>query len=277
MNPEYIIDHQLFEPPPELKPYIRYSIFIHFQNKGQNIWFPADLRNQLIYLIDGKANLEFDEKQKKQDVLSIRGPFNKPLNISFLSDEVKVFCIEFTEHALNIIFDLQGESVLNQIENAYKLIPDLSLDTPKGNFSVAQVNQYFEKELLARINSKKLIKVKTFVKAVEICKTHKGKLSVEELSKITGLQKRTLNRQFIKYTGLSPKKYIHLLNLNRLLYELLSPNATKGSILAEKYGLYDESHLIRMIKKYAGVSPRKIEDFDTSWFEFISGNESKLS
>ncbi len=80
---------------------------------------------------------------------------------------------------------------------------------------------------------------------------------VTEIAKKIGYNERHLYRIFKTIYGISPKVLLNILRLHLCLTLILEKNMTLIEI-ANLCGFYDQSHLIREIKKYTGISPLKI-------------------
>lgn len=84
----------------------------------------------------------------------------------------------------------------------------------------------------------------------------RGMLTVNQLVKFTGYEKRQLERIFLQSTGLSPKRFTNMTKLHFFLKDIRkSSEKTKLNQLAYGAGYYDQSHLIRDFKKITGLTP----------------------
>lgn len=72
-----------------------------------------------------------------------------------------------------------------------------------------------------------------------------------------GYNQRQLLRIFHKQYGVSPKVLLNILRLH-LCLTLLKQSETKLSDIAVQCGFYDQSHFIKEIKRYTGISPLKL-------------------
>ncbi|MEP6731387.1 MAG: helix-turn-helix transcriptional regulator [bacterium] len=80
-------------------------------------------------------------------------------------------------------------------------------------------------------------------------------LRVEDLVDRYGLNKRTLQRLFAKYVGVSPKWVIQRYRLHEAAEQLLSGTMVNQSTLALNLGYSDQAHFIRDFKAIVGSSP----------------------
>ena len=82
-------------------------------------------------------------------------------------------------------------------------------------------------------------------------------LTVETLSRRTGLSVRALQRLFKTSVGVSPKWVIWRYRLHELLERLNTGNGFNSAQLALDLGYADQAHLINDFRKLAGLSPHK--------------------
>ncbi len=74
------------------------------------------------------------------------------------------------------------------------------------------------------------------------------------LAELSGYSEDTLNRYFIKETGLTPQKYVRNRRINRGA-NLLQMSTHSVEEISEKCGFYDRSHFHRLFKKATNLSP----------------------
>lgn len=81
-------------------------------------------------------------------------------------------------------------------------------------------------------------------------------VTIEQLVNYTGYTERHIERTFAQQVGMSPKKYVNIIQLHSFL-KLLRNKPTEANLTSISYesGYFDQSHLIRMFKKYTGITP----------------------
>ncbi|CAM1346120.1 AraC family transcriptional regulator [Tenacibaculum crassostreae] len=84
-----------------------------------------------------------------------------------------------------------------------------------------------------------------------------SKITLEELSEVSGLSTYYLNRVFSKSIGIPPHKYLMNLRLNKA-QELLK---LKNSVTEVGYmvGFFDQSHFTRNFKLFLGITPKQYQ------------------
>ncbi len=83
--------------------------------------------------------------------------------------------------------------------------------------------------------------------------------SVDDLSYQTGLGKRSLQRLFREYAGISPKWVIRRYRLHDLVEALEDGGQINWSDLALKLGYFDQAHLINDFRAITGYSPAEYQ------------------
>lgn len=80
-------------------------------------------------------------------------------------------------------------------------------------------------------------------------------MKVDDAVRLTGLNKRTLQRLFDRYVGVSPKWVIQRCRLHEAAEWIGQGSIQHWSELSAELGYYDQSHFIRDFKSVVGVSP----------------------
>jgi AraC-like DNA-binding protein len=80
-------------------------------------------------------------------------------------------------------------------------------------------------------------------------------VKVEDLVDRYGLNKRTLQRLFARYVGVSPKWVIQRYRLHEAAEQLAVAGSIAQSALAIDLGYSDQAHFVRDFKAVVGISP----------------------
>ena len=80
---------------------------------------------------------------------------------------------------------------------------------------------------------------------------------VDDLLRVFNVKKRTLQRIFNKYVGVSPKWVIQRYRLHEALAKLEQGTPVNWTILALDLGYSDQAHFINDFKRLVGKSPAK--------------------
>lgn len=93
-------------------------------------------------------------------------------------------------------------------------------------------------------------------KLVSIIKNNQDIYKVEQLSVLTNISSRAIQRYFLRYVGLPPKWLIRKYRLSHVLKELESSSVNVLDIVT-KLEYADQSHLIKDFNDFLGVTPGK--------------------
>ena len=80
---------------------------------------------------------------------------------------------------------------------------------------------------------------------------------VDDLVRLTGMGKRSLQRLFSEYVGVSPKWVIRRYRLHELIEKFNAGGEPDWAQLALDLGYFDQAHLINDFKSIVGHSPRE--------------------
>ena len=83
----------------------------------------------------------------------------------------------------------------------------------------------------------------------------KGTLSVKAITEKLHMSERSLQRLFKSETGISPKRFCKIIQFQASLEQLTSDDYLKLGQIAHERGFADQSHFIRMFRKYTGHTP----------------------
>jgi AraC-like DNA-binding protein len=122
--------------------------------------------------------------------------------------------------------------------------------------STAERIKLIEAFLRSRLTDRKAI---DFIvqSAVETILTANGQVSIDELSRQNGINRRHLVRKFSSAIGLSPKQLSKTIRLQAALKTLLAKNVTSLTDLAYENDFYDQAHFIKDFKEFTGLTPKE--------------------
>ncbi len=85
-----------------------------------------------------------------------------------------------------------------------------------------------------------------------------GCVFIEELTVQAGISRRQLERKFRNWVGLTPKMLGRILRFQKV-FKALESGAENWADVAAECGYYDQSHLIRDFRQFAGMCPSALE------------------
>ena len=93
--------------------------------------------------------------------------------------------------------------------------------------------------------------------AAEAMRKDGGRRDVAHVARALGTSLRTLERRFAREVGLSPKLYSRQMRLQRALAMIEDGRAPSWSDVANRAGCFDQAHLVREFRHFAGEPPEK--------------------
>lgn len=191
-------------------------------------------------------------------------------NHSFYSvnTDTEHFGIRFYAWTAALFSDETMVGTLNAYDNTQKYFCDFSDQTAEEILyadSLYEKKQLAEEYLLKKLGKRNIDTdvLNSIFYTIDL----NGKATVTDLSDYNAVSKRKLERDFLCTTGVSPKQMINLIR-----YQLLWQDAVKRDFnvldSVEKFGYYDQPHLLREFKKYHGLtlSEARKEIFNLSHF-----------
>jgi len=215
--------------------------FVYSFSSLQNI---SDITEGVI-VPNGRIDLIFFRTTDNQFLISLMGLETKPKLIPGLNIST-FFAINFNPLAVEYVLHHSIADILNNGRilgnnfwgfNAYDL-NDFDTFCEKASLKIQSL-------LPKDIDERKR-------KLFEWVFTTNGEISVKELSEKLFWSERQINQYFSQHFGLSLKAYCNILRFQASLSHI------KEGKLFPQLNYYDQSHFIKEIKKFSGVSPKEL-------------------
>lgn len=209
-------------------------------------------------LPDGYFDLIVEIKNKKISNIKLTGIWTIPIDIK-TEIQTEVFAVRFKPLAIELLENINLKALLNSSINLstdFIEIDNLAFDNFKD------FCKHIENYLQSRIEKTKPVndlKIRLFN---EIFK--REIFNVQELSEKVFWTSRQMNRYFNFTFGLSLKEYLKILRCNQN-YKAISNNR-----LTLQSNYFDQSHFIKEIRKYTGVTPKELKKNENDRFLQLS-------
>lgn len=141
--------------------------------------------------------------------------------------------------SVNDIGDISLKELANQIQ-----------DVQESKLSIELIEKHFIKQL----HSFDHYNYKRVVAAIEAVNSQ-PQIDVVTLSKTACLSYKQFTRIFTEYVGAKPKEFTRIIRFQRALYILQTNPRISLTQLAFECGYYDQPHLIKEFKTFAGCTP----------------------
>lgn len=93
--------------------------------------------------------------------------------------------------------------------------------------------------------------------AVRAIRATNGNVVLDELAEGLGLTLRTLQRRFASNVGITPKMLVRIVRFQRVFQMVRQEPASLAGVAAE-CGYFDQSHMVRDFRDFAGEAPAKL-------------------
>jgi AraC-like DNA-binding protein len=93
---------------------------------------------------------------------------------------------------------------------------------------------------------------------IDFIDKHIAEITVEKLSAHSGLSERQLLRKFKQTVGIAPQVYMRIRRINEAFRLMDSGKYERLADIAHTLNFHDQSHFIRDIKAFSGVTPKSI-------------------
>jgi len=244
-------------PSKELLPYIKHYLFLESA---------ADSQKTLRLFSDGNTGIVFLLNQGR---LSINQSDHLPQSFLYgqishfkdlcLIERISFIIVVFQPDGLYKLLGVPAYELKDQIiglqdifgQSAERLYDQLMY----RNHPTVKLNALNTFFYTLAIQNKSLGQT-SFSNVLKYITDHNGLLSVEELLKHSSHTERHMERIFAEQVGMSPKKFVSIVQLHFFL-KLLRNKADDTTLTTISYesGYFDQSHLIRTFKKYTGFTP----------------------
>lgn len=180
--------------------------------------------------------------------------FSKETEDFQLNEKIDYMGVRFKPSIFYVLYQVGADRVMDheipfcEIEKEFPLAKILELKDTKERM------EYLKNYLLQKTKGKT---ENSFLEVVEELYQSPKEQTVIAIAEKFGYHERHLYRVFKANYGVSPKVLLNILRLHLCLTFLLEKNMDLVEIVY-LCGFYDQSHFIREIKKYTGISPLKI-------------------
>lgn len=236
------ITYREFEPDLRLKDYIKSYWYFNIRTNSIK---PFDI------LPDGYFDLLVVIKENRIVSTQLTGIWSKSISISY-SENTEVFGIRFKPLSIGGLFKFNIKETLDDSQNVmlkdFDLNEQILIDSLNG-FPEFLVN-YLDKQFLQLLPNN--ISDRRLKKCFELIDTSVGNITVDEISKTIGLSSRQLHRLVNNMIGIGIKDYSKIVRFKKSLRDVKNNKS-------DYFYYYDQSHYIREIKQFTGITPEKLD------------------
>jgi len=254
-----MISIQEYKPSDHLKPFVEcytVGIFNLYSDPGAAFpVVPSGCLELIIHLNDQHCNIQGNEDWVHSPDYMLIGLFTRVHTVRF-PHKVPVFSIRFKPEALFSLFGIEGAEVMERYEDITPLLGNSFRDfchRIRDDNNTAAMIKLSEEFLTSKIqqNNEKRNYVQ---RAAEIMR-YSDISSIKNISDEVCISQRQLERKFKNVIGVSPKSYLRLIRINRVIRLMEQKQQMDLTSVAYHCGYFDQAHFINDFKLIAGHKP----------------------
>jgi AraC-like DNA-binding protein len=231
------LNFQVIKPDKTIAEFVENFWMLHNQSGNDK---------EIVVLPDGRMDLTFSQSATEPFHCTLSGLETSPAQATLNAGTI-IFAISFKLLATEYILH---NSISNLLNYAQRLPADFwnfsATDLQNFELFCKKATQKIQSLLPAEIDSRKQ-------KLFDNIYASKGAITVKELSENVYWSSRQINRYFNQQFGLSLKTYCNILRFRASLEHL-----AQGKFFPD-LSFTDQSHFIKEIKKFSGVSPKELK------------------
>lgn len=250
------LDYQV--PPADLQPYV--TLFYHFRADVPHFQDVerADHAQIRFRLSEGEGWYDFvDGSRQPAGSLHVIGPTTGPIG-SHADGPVEIVGMGVQPAGWAAMLGIEASAMLNRAIDGQHLFGrrmaaarDAMLDAPDRGAKYA-IAERFVREAVAGADTRAV----QFAREIDAWLAGSASPDIEELVAATGLSRRHVERRCKTLYGAPPKVLARKYRALRAAVALASGHASLDTLIGE--GFYDQSHLIREMKQFTGLTPRQM-------------------
>ncbi|TVQ73735.1 MAG: AraC family transcriptional regulator, partial [Oceanospirillales bacterium] len=166
----------------------------------------------------------------------------------------RYFGVRFASGVMPDCLEVSAEELIEQhfylqdvIPNANQLISEI-VDEKCFTEQVRLFNKFFDRQVSRKLSNLTQVVVNYTFK-------HQGNIRIDELAELTGYTTRTIQRQFRRDIGMSPKAFGRIIRCQSAVYDINHKERVAFSDLAFDLGFSDQSHFLKEFKRLVNATP----------------------
>lgn len=234
----------LHAPAPDLQCFVEHYWIVSWDLRGQDPYLSETLPHPCIHLV-------FEQNQSRI-VGVMRGKFS-----TLLTGRGRVFGVKFRPGAFYPFVRASVSTFTNTSTPPWRVfgqecsaLETVLLSQDDEQIMVQLVEQFLCARLPAEDENVGLLR-----QIVDRIITEREITSVDEIASQFALTRRTLQRLFSQYVGVSPKWVIKRYRLHEAAERLAGGEIVDWPALAQDLGYFDQAHFIKDFKNIVGTTP----------------------
>ncbi|NQX38696.1 Helix-turn-helix domain-containing protein [Pedobacter steynii] len=270
------MDYKTYQPNPGLSNYVRcyWTLEAPKEKAPEKQRIVPDGCMEMIFHYGDLYRQYLDGSTVLQPRCFVFGQVTQPLEI-VPTGETGVFAVRFLPEGFAAFATFPVGDMENRAVPLQELFAEEGIDLEKEILNALNTEERIQ--LVERFLLHKLItpeSVHQIVRSgVAAMMKLKGQVSVDELTDNLKINRRQLERKFSIAVGLSPKQLSKMIRLQSVLKIMADPQFTSLTSIAYQGDYYDQAHLIKDFKEFAGMSPKKFYSNNLKMSSLFSGTD----
>lgn len=251
---------KIYYPSEVLQPYIEYYRVWDFNPGTMSELFLQDYPRTIVdvlFLFSGQIRIAFEDSPAFQlNPCTLVGQFDKNYRILISGKKIRLLNVRFRPNAIYPLTRTPMQTAFNnQVPLAEIISDDMSLLYEKlaEGFSTDDSIELVEAFLIKHY--REISRHHRLEFALALIERHRGLISVQNLREQLQVSYKSLDRWFLNYIGLTPKRFTQLTRFKNILQELDSQTDPDWMQFVSDYNFFDQAHFIKEFRQFAGVSP----------------------
>lgn len=247
---------RIIYPSKELQPFVRYYWILKVTADGivSQRTLPTGCVSLVFHRKDRLFATNIGDYQPR---CFISGQTTEFSDVSSTGD-IEMIVVVFQPHTSAIfinrpisLFRNQNVSSCDMEDAELKVLSNQIEDSPDTDCCIALIEQFLLKKLVGCTP----IYLPRLSKVIETVNSNLL-ISMKELAQIACLSEKQFCRVFFENIGLSPKEFVRIIRIQRILFVLQSTPNVSFAQLSYDCGFTDQSHMIKEFKKFSGSTPK---------------------
>jgi AraC-like DNA-binding protein len=174
---------------------------------------------------------------------------------------VDSFAVSFYPHGFSLVADRSLDDLVDRevpLAMPFGAAPAKALETalcaaPDTPQRIARMEAFLMERLKSEDSINRVVRA-----TVDALLAAGGSRSIASVLEEHQAQRRMLERQFKKHTGLSPKQWSKALRLHASLQSMLSKEKQSLTSVAYKHHYFDQAHFVKDFKALTGSTPKEL-------------------
>jgi AraC-like DNA-binding protein len=178
----------------------------------------------------------------------------------YQTGETRIISVLFTPSGAACFFPDSFSGLLNSSVSLDDLFPrdsDRLYDRLCSAPAAAEKVAILESFIMEKITPGRRRDYPLVSRVISAIKESRGDITIDAICHMFDINSRFLERRFGDYIGMTPKSFIRIVRFQNVLHRY---DTNRGSLtdLSMDCGYYDQSHFIREIREFTGLSPQEL-------------------